>query len=38
MTNGLVAHDHLLKSKDIKLELCDNFFEGVYIPQDKNVC
>jgi hypothetical protein len=34
MSNSLVAYDHILKTKDIKLELCDNFVDGVYIPKD----
>ena len=32
MTNSLVAYDFVLKSKNIHVELCDNFFEGAYIP------
>ena len=35
MSNSLLAHDVILKRDNIKLILCDDFYEGVYMP-DKN--
>jgi inner membrane protease ATP23 len=37
MGNGLVPYDHILKPKDISFELCDTFYEGVYIPKDSQI-
>lgn len=35
MSNALLAHDVILKRDNVKLILCDDFYEGVYMP-DKN--
>ena len=37
MSNGLIAYDFVLKPKNVQLELCDNFYDGAYIPKDNKV-
>ena len=37
MSNSFVAHDYTLKMHSIDIVLCDNFFDGVYIPKDNKV-
>ena len=37
MTNSLLQYDVLLKQENVKLIMCNQFYEGVYIPENNKV-
>lgn len=37
MSNSLVVYDHILRQKNIHLALCDNFYDGAYIPSEEKI-
>ena len=37
MSNALLTYDFILKKKNIQFKVCDQFFEGVYLPEKDQI-
>ena len=37
MSTSLLQYDVVLRKNNVKLIMCDDFYEGAYIPKDNNI-
>ena len=37
MSNALLHYNHILKEDSVKLIMCDDFYEGAFIPEEKQI-
>ena len=37
MSNSMLQYDVILRKNNVKLIMCDNFYEGAFVPDDNKI-